>query len=889
MKMKKSPESASSRCARRPHYRSLVACAVALALNGGVHSTWAEEMSDRSISFDIPERTTLESALVEWGMKARMTVMINTQTIANRATSHKIHGKLTARKALLLILQDSGLSYTEEGDRIRIVADGTLSPSALHGEPLDSAAITASDFEPLPNGSSGNEGPRTSGDNSGGSDASVDSSEGPTLEQVVVTAQKREQRLEDVPISISVLDAQTLVQSNQLTMVDYYMTIPGLSVAPLPQGGQNLGIRGITTNGTAGAQATATTGVLIDGTPIGTGNLYVPDLDPDDLQRIEVLRGPQGTLYGSSSMGGLINYITVDPSTEALTGRAEVGTSSVHNGTGLGYTARASVNIPLTSDLAVRANVFDREDPGYIDNPYTGIDGINEDHVSGGHVSVLWTPTDKLSVKLSALYQRLVAESTSDITTQNEFTGENLGDLQQVYARGSTPYTHREEDYSAVVKYQVGGLTISSNTGYNISDHKDSLDLSAALGSYGTSQFHVPTYTLAYHLRFTGYSEELRFSGPIGRYFDGLLGLYYNRSELNPADSNAWAPNPLTGVNVGFWGNFNASPPGQFQVFDETAVFADLTYHVFDQLDIQLGGRESRVRQFSSEEIITGPYETVLLGNPSPTSTFTPSAKESPFTFLVSPQYKLDHDTMIYARVASGFRPGAPNSPDVVALGAPAEIQPDKITSYELGLKGDVLEHTLSVDLSAYYIEWKDIQLELNFPHATVQYGANAGAAKSEGVDLSTHWLPAAGLNISGWVSYDDAEIKSYPTATAASFYAVPGDRLPYSAKISGNLSIDQQIPLGPSIMGFVGGAISYIGGREALFTSSPVRTYLPGYAKADLHAGLNYGLWKVTAYVNNVADRRGLISGGLGNAVEDSFYYITPRTVGLSIARSFK
>ena len=133
----------------------------------------------------------------------------------------------------------------------------------------------------------------------------------------------------------------------------------------------------------------------------------MPDFDPGDLQRIEVLRGPQGTLYGASSVGGLLNFVTVDPSPAGVSGRLEAGGNSVQNGSELGYTFRGSVNVPLSSDFAVRASAFTREDPGYIDDPVLDLKGVNEDRASGGHLAALWQPSETFSLKLSALYQKI--------------------------------------------------------------------------------------------------------------------------------------------------------------------------------------------------------------------------------------------------------------------------------------------------------------------------------------------------------------------------------------------------------------------------------------------------------------------------------------------------
>src|ERR1700728_291985 len=213
--------------------------------------------------------------------------------------------------------------------------------------------------------------------NAGASQPSQEKQE-TSLDEIIVSAQKRDERLQDVPIPVSVIGAAALVQSNQVKITDYYTEVPGLSVAPGPTSTNTLSIRGISTGANAsGPPAPApTVGIVIDDIPFGGtggGDPLVPDFDPGDLARIEVLRGPQGTLYGASSLGGLIKFVTVDPSTDAVCGRLEAGANGVHNGAEPGYTFRGSVNIPLSSDLAIRASAFTRQDPGYIHDPVVGV------------------------------------------------------------------------------------------------------------------------------------------------------------------------------------------------------------------------------------------------------------------------------------------------------------------------------------------------------------------------------------------------------------------------------------------------------------------------------------------------------------------------------------
>ena len=245
---------------------------------------------------------------------------------------------------------------------------------------------------------------------------------------------------------------------------------------------------------------------------------------------------------------------------------------------------------------------------------------------------------------------------------------------------------------------------------------------------------------------------------------------------------------------------------------------------------------------------------------------------------------------MVYARLASGYRPGGPN---YNVPGIPLQYKADTTQNYEIGVKGAVLDHTLSIDASLYYINWKDIQLYLTDPAAggSTYYG-NGGRAKSQGVELSVESRPVTDLTIGAWVTFTDAQLtQAFPAVSTATGHA--GDSLPYSARFSGNLSVQRNFPLTAQVNGFVGGTVCYVGSRDGVFGSTYAanpqqRQMFPGYAKSDLRAGAKYDGWTLNLFANNVADRRALLAGGVGTNIPYAFQYIQPRTVGLSVTKTF-
>ena len=855
---------------------------LSVVLQMGTQSASAQGFLDRKITLDIPRNTSLEDALISWGSAAGLSVLINTADVQHQSTNG-IKGVVNAKEALEAILTGSGLKYIAEGNRI-IVMPISRSPQSVGGafEPSSGARILwQSDYDVDRQkrlASSGAESvtdePVTSEEapGNGAKGATAD------LPQVIVSAEKREERLQDVPVPVTAISAQSLVETNQLRLQDYYASVPGLTVLPSDQNGApTLAIRGITTGGFANP----TVGIVIDDVPYGastglSGGSLAPDIDPSDLSRVEVLRGPQGTLYGASSLGGLLKFVTIDPSTSGFTGRVQADGDDVHNGTGAGYGFRAAVNVPLSDTLALRASGFVRQDPGYIDNPVLGIDGINKSNAYGGHLSSLWKPSDTLTVKLSALYQRVKANGNNDVFRESGF-----GDLQQSYPFGVGANDRRSQAYSLSVTENLGFATLTSLTGYSVNTLTDSYDYSNFLPTQ--SQFGVAAAPLYENNKTDKVTQELRLTMPLGSRIDWLLGGFYTH-ERSPYLQQVFASDPLTGEVVGQWVRWD-----WYTTYTEFAGFTDLTFRISDQFDIQIGGRESQITQ-SYAEVDSGPYVPLYELNPSPLVFPEVVTHANAFTYLLTPRFRVSEDLMVYARLASGYRPGGPN-PTANALGLPLAFSPDKTESYEVGIKGDALARILTFDASVYYIDWKNIQLSITDPTSGLSYYSNGSRAKSQGAEISLESRPVTGLTLGTWVSFNDAKLtESLPSD--ASVFGSSGDPLPFSSRFSGSFSAQQNFHITDRVGAFVGGAVSYVGDREGDFVSiygaGPQRQSLPAYAKTDLRSGVELASSTISLFVNNVADRRGALSGGLGSAWPYAFHFIQPRTIGISASRSF-
>jgi iron complex outermembrane recepter protein len=835
----------------------------------------------RSVRYDlnIPSED-LTAALQSFAIASHHKLLYKAELTAGK-TTRAVVGQFTAQEAVEALLSGTGLTFQITGSAVVLIRDQN---SAY---PTDLRQEGATSDEPKGGKKSSSEGFRLAqvgqGKNSSAAPAvsQTSSSNGQSnspsngLSEIIVTAQKRDERLQDVPVPVSVLNADSLIDSNQVLIQDFYSKVPGLST--FSDG--FLSIRGITT----GENTNPTVGITIDDAPFGpstnsgSGGMGItPDVDPGELSRIEVLRGPQGTLYGASSMGGLLKYVTVDPSTDALTGRVQAGMSNVYNGRDLGYNVRGSVNVPISDSLAVRASGFSREDPGYIDNVQTGQRSVNKTTTYGGRLAALWAPSSALSVKVSALIQDSQSRGNPNVNVQG------LGDLQESYILGTGQNERKVQAYSALVKAKLGSVDLTAVSAYNVSTVTINDDDTPLFGAVFTQPiFGVPGTPFYNNSKTEKFSQELRFSSSIGSRIDWQLGGFYTHEKSDYAQG-LLASDPATGrlVSAPFGGLlFGATAP---TTYSEYAEFADLTFRLTDRFDVQVGGRESEIRQSALESVQTGAFV-------GPIAAVTPGFDSSAnvFTYLLTPRLRLNPDLMLYARAASGYRAGGPNN-SVGSFTVPSRYDPDKTQNFELGLKEDFLDHTLSVDASVYYIRWAHIQLSLVAPdNPNFGYTGNANRAKSQGVELSMEARPLPGLTLNAWIDFADAELTEAFPANANGVAGAEGDRLPYSSRFSGYLSAKQDFPLFDGVTGFVAADISYVGDRLGEFAGAPSqREDLPAYAKTDVRLGANYGTWTFNLYGNNVADKRAIISG---QPIGPVLTYIQPRTIGLSITKTFR
>ena len=708
---------------------------------------------------------------------------------------------------------------------------------------------------------------------------------------IVITATKRPQVLLDVPQSVSVVSGGTLEAQHATNFQDYLKLIPGLQLNQDTPGEGRLIVRGVNTGGVA-----STVSVYVDESPFGSSSglvnaaVLAGDFDTFDLNRIEVLRGPQGTLYGASSLSGVLRFVTNDPSTSGLEIRGRAGLEAVDGGD-VGYNANALVNVPLSSTLAFRASGNFRKDAGFIDSIGTGgsdhAKNINDDRVYGGRASLLFKPSSSATIRLTAIAQNIDADAPDLIEADPVTLKPVHGLSQSQYVPVFSNLHYRL--YNATGIFDLGFANLTSSTSYSKQDQDLRNDLTFAFSPFlaqfiGPNEFIEPQQT-----NLSKFTQELRLSGQT-HFADWLVGGFYTHEDgLIEQDLTAVQPGTLTPIDVTpIFGTIL----GHLELhskYKEIAGFADATVHVTQQFDLQFGGRYSSNNQSAHQ---------TSLGVFAGTADFTNHSSEHVFTYSVAPKFKLNSNTTLYARVAKGFRPGGPN---VIAPSAPPEVprtyHSDSVTSWEAGVKAQTSDHRFSIDAAAFHIDWKDIQLFTTVVANGIPFGVNinGSGAKSDGVELTATARPLPGLDLSLNGAYTNARLTDDTPASVGGF---KGDQLPFTPKFSVALNGDYHWQISPSARAHVGASLRHLSGQTgdyslAFVTVHGHQRHIDPYSVFDLNAGVDFGRFDVEAYVKNLGNSRGVTSlagtttpifpgGAIGTGI------IRPRTIGLSLGFNY-
>jgi iron complex outermembrane receptor protein len=712
----------------------------------------------------------------------------------------------------------------------------------------------------------------------------VRAAEGQTIEEVIVTAQKRAQALIDVPQSVTVVDGGLLERQHAANFQDYLKLVPGLQLSQETPGVGRLVMRGVNTGGVA-----STVAVYVDETPFGSssglvnGAILAGDFDTFDMQRVEVLRGPQGTLYGASSLGGVLKFATNAPNTERFESRIRVGAESVEDGE-MGYSGTAMVNIPVSDSFALRGVGYYRDQGGFVDSIGTaGSDreeDINTSKSFGGRLSALYSPSDAISVRLSAAVQNIENQASAGVESNpNTLKSLYSGLTQSQFVPEFTDIEYRL--YNATLDFDLGFATLTSATSYNELEEPFRSDLttmfSAALAPVlGPNELLQEQTT-----KYDKVTQELRLASPSNDRFEWLVGGYYTK-EKGDIIQHVEAVTPGT-LNV--FPQPTLADATLHSEYEEIAGFLSGTIHFGERFDVTLGGRYSENEQEAKQDSV-GALAGGVTSFPLATS------KEEVFTYSLAPKWKVGEHASLYARVASGFRPGGPN---VLPPGAPPTVptfyESDELTSWEVGIKVESADRAYSLDFAAFHIDWQDIQLFARVNNFGVNI--NGGKARSDGFEVTANAILGDGFSVSFNGALTDAELQDDTPALSG---GREGDALPFTPEWSATLNGDYEWSVGAQATAFVGASLRYLSDQTASYdaafrTANRRQREIESYEVLDLRGGVDFGRYSIELYAKNVTDSEGKTStGALGATPLGAITtgVIRPRTIGLTFGFGF-
>jgi iron complex outermembrane receptor protein len=675
------------------------------------------------------------------------------------------------------------------------------------------------------------------------------------LEEVVVTAQFREQRLQDVPLSITAFSNADLEKRGADQFADYARSVPGLTFANRGANRSEIVIRGMSR-----LTGESTVGLYLDGVPQSNA-FNNPDFRLFDVDRVEVLRGPQGTLYGEGSLGGTIKIFTTKPDPSGFEAKLQ-GTVSATKDGDPSHALNAMVNLPLAEDkAALRLSAYLRHDGGYVDNRFDGEENINTTDDYGFRAALRLQPTENVDLQFIVNHQHDEVDNL-DVRTiaPPELFGLPPGsrpfDRYEIFLPLPLSEEQDNTQFTALADFKLGFGKIESMVGYNVVDDNRKIDSTTA----GLPPGFETLFTSDGKIFVTEHRFISEFDGP----FNFVAGIFYrDRDRANVLT--------LPGVGPIFFGL-----PGDYV---NKADFSTKTSAVFVEGYYVAGGwtATAGVRYFS--EKVATPGSTlvgdVVLDESDTSETFR---KATPKFGL---SYKASEDLMFFGNIAQGFRSGGTNpffsaDPNYVRA-----YKPDLAWSYELGVKSQWLDRRLTANATAFYIDWTDLQIMGVPENPALGFTTNAGRASSRGFELELKARPTNHLDLSFGVGYVDAHLDEPAQGAAA------GDPLPGVPKWNVSASAEYTWPVFADYNGTV--RVDYTHRSETDSDVVPdvefgIRvTHVPSSENVNLRLGLENDKYGGYLFVNNLTDDIGItVAAGSGQ------YISRPRTFGLTLRAKF-
>ena len=721
------------------------------------------------------------------------------------------------------------------------------------------------------------------------------------MDTVVVTATRRSEKLQDVPLSVTVLGQEQLDAKGIVGYEGLAYETPGVVLNRPSANFNNFTARGIATNG-YNANLQSTVAIYIDELPISAnGNSTVLDPSLYDVERIEFLRGPQGTLFGSGSLAGALRILThaPDPNAFGASFLADVGMTASSS---LRQRYNAMVNIPLAQDtLALRVVGFSRNEDGYVDNLGTGIKDSNVLKAWGGRATLLWEPTDRFSAQVRLSREESTPEDSS-------LTNPDLG-RDKRYSDRPDMFNGTMTNYNLTLDYQFDGAHLTSSSTWSDYDAAFNVDLA---GTYGQA------FAFALDAPFNSktFVQEVRLVSDTGGPLEWVLGGFHFKRDRDVyfgyrSNEEFLQRSGITGLPDEYYLRFLST-----DVSKEQALFGQLTYHFSDDFWATLGLRygSTQAQAFTgaggyNSDYLTQAYLYAFYGIPGGPVTITPveaatgaKAKETGPSYRISASWRPVPSVTTYAAVATGFRApvvnaraGSVSTIDPDDLVIPYGADSDELTNYELGVKGSWLDGRLAANLALYYVDWNDIQVQANRVSDQVQFATNIGGAYSRGLEFELMAMPNMNWTVALNGSINRAKVDDLSPEEAAISGTVLGARLA-APEFSGSLTASYRFDwirgsegnasLAIVHVGDFPGQFQYVPGQPGVV--SPTFDYTDSYTVVNANIAAAFNNYTVGLYVENLFDDRSVTYVHPEAFLDGRYALVRPRTVGVRVGYRF-
>lgn len=678
------------------------------------------------------------------------------------------------------------------------------------------------------------------------------------LDDVIVTAQRQEQRLQDVPVSITAVTSEELQARSVTSLSELQYSIPGLSSYDYGPGLEYIQIRGV-----SNSLGAPTVGIYLDEMPVTfTAQGSALDLRLIDLERIEVLRGPQATLYGEGSMGGTIRYLTRSPKLSGFNGFVEGEYSSTTDGAANTQFSGA-VDVPLIEDrLGLRLVAAQENVGGYVDNATTGQADVNDVTISTIRGKLLFRPNDRLDISLLALHQ------------ESEQDNQNFGVNRRSTAGVESPNNDEYDLIQAVASYDFDGATLVASAGY--------VDRYTTV-QYDLSPFYVPSLTAPAPFGFglpvgfiteiplisdtssKAFSTDVHLSSRGDSRFGWIVGATYRDLDIEGVSAASTSPGSLP---------FTILASSYVQQSQSYSLYGEVSYAVTPRLRVLGGLRYYEDNRDQTSTSVSFDFPTV-------------DNNEGTFDSLnprLNVQYELSDTAMIYANAAKGFRSGGFNltSAGGGVFTIPPTYAPDSIWTYEVGGKTRMFDNRLDLDLAVYRSNWTDVQSSNFVPGSAITVVTNSGQVSGWGVDFAATARPTDGLTLTATYGWNDL---AYEENTADK---LAGDPVDNAVRESYSASIDYRKPMASGVDGFARVDYQHAGSAQITLRNFGGQVIQrPARDLLNVRLGADFGAFEVAVFANNVFDEDAPnIIGPFGLFTENLEQ--RPRVVGISLRADF-